>query len=470
LTWIINSMTHAFIRYAAEDEDATRPIIEALRQGGLDVESGKIGASEQLDTATCLVVLWSKAAAQSTQVVGEIQQAIKAWSSNRLVLASFDDTPLPVGLRDLSVVSIAGGPDFATKQLRERIQSKVFEHVNADVPISKPLRAKSSRRLLFDVIIAAAILLLGCAILDLVSSLRTNELAKLQAEANTKAKQAEKQAAFLKMAAATAAAEADEVKPHRADPGFSATDPDPGFSAIDPKASEQQLLKEKLRERAQHVADAAADAETESKAAIVEQQRLDELRSKMDAQRRKLGAFSLVLLGAALGAGAVLAWIAWSNRRRTAFAVTFGSSQPVAHQRSPEKVGLSEGQQVFISYSRQDTRTVEQLVKQIEQLGYAVWIDRELYGSQRFAGPIVQAIRKSRLVALMCSQHAYTSDNVIREINVAGECKKPFILFELDLTELPDGVLYFVSGFPRVSVTTLDEQQLQSEITRLVSV
>jgi hypothetical protein len=88
-------------------------------------------------------------------------------------------------------------------------------------------------------------------------------------------------------------------------------------------------------------------------------------------------------------------------------------------------------------------------------------------GSHRYAAPIVRAIRMSKLVALMCSQNAFSSDHVIREVYVAGDCKKPFIAFQLDPTELPDELLYFVSGFPRVSVATIDPQQLRSEIARL---
>jgi hypothetical protein len=565
LIWIINSMTHAFVRYAAEDRDAALPIIEALRQSGSDVEFGEIGGeAEQLDTATCVVVLWSKATAQSIYVLDEIQQAIKAWSSGRLVLASLDDTPLPVGLRDLSAIPIGDRSDSGTKQLTERVAASIEGEAKqriADLAREKngltdalgrrnlpekPVRARS-----FTNGLIIGVLLLGGAILvsNLVPEVfqrsdeqaELAELRKIKADSETKrTEDAERQQLNAKAASAkaeeadaetklAAAAEASRAESQRLAPIRTAArdaamayeqreqqladikhdarkyfgerskvpeelkqleeeaqsfrkahaDAQAKLKAAEP---ELQRLNEEVQRhrkaaadaeanrraaevelgRLQRQAKAAADAEAKHRAAEVEQQRLDKLR--MTA----LFGLTMLLLGAAFGAGAVFAWTAWSNRRRTASAVAFGSlPQPGAHQ-SP--IGLSGGQQVFISYSRQDARTVEHLVKQIEQLGCVVWIDRELYGSQRFAGPIVQAIRKSRLVALMCSRHAYTSDNVIREINVAGECKKPFILFELDLTELPDGVLYFVSGFPRVSVTTLDEQQLQSEITRLVSV
>ena len=159
-------------------------------------------------------------------------------------------------------------------------------------------------------------------------------------------------------------------------------------------------------------------------------------------------------IGGAIGAVAPLAiglagW-AWTtlSRRRS------NRSAP------PVRAASNGAPQVFVSYSRQDGPTVEQLVQQIEQLGYPVWIDRQSAGSQRYAAPIVRAIRTSRLVALMCSQNAFASDHVIREVYVAGDYKKPFIAFQLDSTEFPDEILYFVSGFPRVPVATIDRQQL----------
>jgi hypothetical protein len=136
----------------------------------------------------------------------------------------------------------------------------------------------------------------------------------------------------------------------------------------------------------------------------------------------------------------------------------------------PSKPAPSDGRspQVFISYSRLDGRVVDRLARQIEQLGYVIWIDRQSPGSQRYAAPIVRAIRTSRLVALMCSRNAFASDHVIREVYVAGDFKKPFIAFQLDPTDFPDEVLYFVSGFPRIAVAAMDTQQLRSEIARLV--
>jgi hypothetical protein len=40
-------------------------------------------------------------------------------------------------------------------------------------------------------------------------------------------------------------------------------------------------------------------------------------------------------------------------------------------------------------------------------------------------------------------------------------------VFQLDHSEFPDEVLYFVTGFPRLSVTAIDAQGLRTELSRL---
>ena len=78
------------------------------------------------------------------------------------------------------------------------------------------------------------------------------------------------------------------------------------------------------------------------------------------------------------------------------------------------------------------------------------------------------AIRISKLVALMSSQNAFATGQVVREIYLAGDLQKPFIVFQLDPTDPPDEVLYFISGFPRIPVT-VDREKLLSEIKRLIA-
>src|SRR5262245_54343923 len=121
-------MTQVFISYVHKDRDAALPIIEAFSQAGLNVWEPVFGGDDfnekvqhALDTAKCVVFLWSKAAAQSEYFrEREFRYALHGWSSDRLVLVKLDDTPLPVGLRDLSAISIRG--NTGTNQLISRVQ------------------------------------------------------------------------------------------------------------------------------------------------------------------------------------------------------------------------------------------------------------------------------------------------------------------------------------------------------------
>lgn len=125
---------------------------------------------------------------------------------------------------------------------------------------------------------------------------------------------------------------------------------------------------------------------------------------------------------------------------------------------------------VFISYSRIDRGDVDPLVGELETCGLKVWIDtEEQHAGMRYAGTIVRAIRGCRTVLIMCSQNAFRSDHVVREVYVAGDCRKPFIVFLLDDSELPDDFLYFLSGFPRLSRREIDRARFATTVRDLIS-
>jgi len=171
-----------------------------------------------------------------------------------------------------------------------------------------------------------------------------------------------------------------------------------------------------------------------------------------------------LVLGAVIGAAFVWMWSKQSSRRWEQ-----NAPEPKSAASNEAAPIADMGHHVFVSYSHRDGPTVEQLVKDIERAGYTVWIDRQSPMSRRYAAPIVRAIKASRVVALMCSENSFASDHVIREVYVAGDYKKPFIAFQLDHSDFPEEVLYFVTGFPRVPVEELDSQQLRSELARLVA-
>lgn len=295
------------------------PIIARFEVAGFTV--GYPSRGDEWAASASLIVLWSKAFPEWSFVQREIRQAVEAWAAERLVLATLDDTPLPVGLRDIPAISLRRASDAS------RLIALAYSGQTA-------LRGYS-----FFIALSAGI----------------------------------------------------------------------------------------------------------------------------------LAALAVVVMWPPLGSHLIFGAI---GVLLLTIIVTFGwiSTRPNALTKSRD--ATPDVPSVFVSYSRKDRRPVNRLVKQMEQLGRRVWIDSRLgsskrYGSQRYAAEIVYAIRKSRVVALMSSQNAFASDHVIREVYVAGDLKKPFVVFQLDPTEFPDEVLYFVSGFPRIPVTTLNQKQLRSEMARL---
>lgn len=125
---------------------------------------------------------------------------------------------------------------------------------------------------------------------------------------------------------------------------------------------------------------------------------------------------------------------------------------------------------VFVSYSHRDADEVKRVVKQIEDAGYRVWIDANIAGAaQRYGGQIVRAIRSSKVVALMGSRNSFGSDHVVREVYVAGDLKKAFVVVQLDDADIPDELLYFITGFPRVKANERAPDHIRKEIARFVA-
>jgi hypothetical protein len=114
----------------------------------------------------------------------------------------------------------------------------------------------------------------------------------------------------------------------------------------------------------------------------------------------------------------------------------------------------AEGGLLFVSYSHKDKPRIEPIVSMIEQTGRKVWIDRtDITGQAGWAGQIVRAIRQSRAVVLMASPNSYASDQVVRELYLAMNHKKPIVPIEIEPAELPDELQYILAPFQRHKLT-----------------
>jgi hypothetical protein len=489
-----------YFSHSIEDRDAVVPLMEAVRRANLTVWSSEDitpGTSvveavhHAIESARCWVFVWSNSAAQSTWAGKELKNlAIQTWSSDRLVLATLDETPLPVGLRDLSPIQITDGDDSGKQQLIERIKLVLLSDEQRDAApnfsiVEAPVAAKRWRR---GWLIGASTLFVGVLFVGIWAFHAAPPLTPQPAppvtpqpappvqrdrpsvgfDGEDRSLQAvnESSAAITEIFAVnsdTADWSANLLGTSVVPPGGShsiRTNVDRGYCKVDVVArfsdgTTELISNVNLCAVSRLVFDdnhrILRDGSPPPQAKTVPERGPDLL---------------LPILGSAIGVliGAAAVWILLSRRRQ---GVGTPAIQATLLMNVPEAPNPSS--QVFISYSHQDEPAVDALVKQIEKLGHVIWIDRQSTGSQRYAGKIVEAIKKSRFVALMCSQNAFASDHVIREVYIAGDLKKPFIVFLLEPGDLPNDILYFVSGFPRITVTKMDVQTLRLEIARLVT-
>ncbi len=173
-----------------------------------------------------------------------------------------------------------------------------------------------------------------------------------------------------------------------------------------------------------------------------------------------------------VGATALLIVGLWMTARRVKALLTERAARRAA--KAPPPQALATNDQIFVSFSTKDRPIVDQLVGAIKGEGLSPWIytGGEVDAS-RYARRIVQAIKASRKVAVMCSNNSFQSDEVVREIYLAGSARKPFVAFFLDREPAPDGLPadfeYFLTGFPFVPVKGRDDQALRADIRRFLS-
>ncbi len=132
---------------------------------------------------------------------------------------------------------------------------------------------------------------------------------------------------------------------------------------------------------------------------------------------------------------------------------------------TPQDMYGAVSPRVFVSYSRKDSRIVYPIVEAVEAAGHDLWIDREeLSAGTHWAGRIVRAIRESETVCLMCSEGAFQSDHVRREVYLADKYKRKLLPVRLDRAELPEDFEYFLVDRQWLDLTAIPEPQRGAEL------
>jgi len=106
---------------------------------------------------------------------------------------------------------------------------------------------------------------------------------------------------------------------------------------------------------------------------------------------------------------------------------------------------------VFISYAAKDRERVAKLVEGLQQAGVSVWIDMAgIEVAAMWSKEIVSAIRECKVLLLSISPQSTESENVVKELALASERKKPIIPIYLEPAEIPETMEYQLAGIQRV--------------------
>jgi hypothetical protein len=82
---------------------------------------------------------------------------------------------------------------------------------------------------------------------------------------------------------------------------------------------------------------------------------------------------------------------------------------------------------IFVSYSRSDENVTHGIVKDIQDLGYRAWFDRELTGGQNWWNRILEEIRKADIFFFILSPSSRSSTACKRELDYAVALNKLII-------------------------------------------
>ena len=108
-------------------------------------------------------------------------------------------------------------------------------------------------------------------------------------------------------------------------------------------------------------------------------------------------------------------------------------------------------EEVFISYAAKDRERVLGLVKRLRDAGVTVWIDQAgIDVATMWSQEIVSAIRGCKVMLLSISPHSTESENVVKELALASERKKPIIPVYLERADIPETMEYQLAGIQRV--------------------
>src|SRR3954465_1643834 len=101
---------------------------------------------------------------------------------------------------------------------------------------------------------------------------------------------------------------------------------------------------------------------------------------------------------------------------------------------------------VFISHSAQDKKIAEMICAALEQDGIRCWVaPRDVRPGKSFPGEITRAIQQTKVMLLIFSRHSNSSEQVLREVQLAVDCRVPIVRLRMEDIPLSDDLRYYLS-------------------------
>jgi TolB-like protein/Flp pilus assembly protein TadD len=111
---------------------------------------------------------------------------------------------------------------------------------------------------------------------------------------------------------------------------------------------------------------------------------------------------------------------------------------------------------VFISYASQDVAVADRIVETLERHGLKCWIaPRDVVPGESYAGAIVHAIDATKVIVLVLSENAASSQHVLREVERASSKRHPVVAFRIDAAPMPADLEYFLNTSQWLDASTL---------------
>ncbi len=177
-----------------------------------------------------------------------------------------------------------------------------------------------------------------------------------------------------------------------------------------------------------------------------------------------LFALSLVLFVGVIGL-----IVAGFFKKSDARDATLTRSVPKPRARGPRTGATPSADAVFVSYARANDMTVLPLVEAAKRAGRKFWLDQQgISAGDGWAGEIVRAIKSAGGVVVMCSQAAFESDHVKREIYLADRYKKKLVPVFIEHAEPPEDFEYFFASVQSLNLYDMPEEERSEALVRML--